>query len=214
MSRRRCAVCGQYASVNHGRTCTAVNQSAPPTPTGDYVKQVGPVSSTDPSVPNYGSLYSVFQSHSTAPMEVTETVDMVTMDATGIEFLDHSPGGEEWTNLSAMTDPLQAGNNCFAVTHAVVEHIVTQVGQPEGWDVGTVELFFEGTRGNEADGGVHWATTFTSVTGEEWVMDYTARQFDPSAPFPLVARRDAWQAWVASRIGDEFGLVLTEATAH
>lgn len=214
MPRRRCVACGQYASTSHGRTCTALNGSAPPAPAGDYAKQVIPVPSTEPSTPSYSSLYSAFQSHPTAPMEVTETVDFIAEDATVIEFPDHSPGGAEWVNLSDMTDPYLAGNNCHAATHAVLEHVVTQIGQPEEWTAGTVELVFVRTVPGDADSSVHWANTLSSVTGEEWVVDYTARQFDPAVPFPLVARREAWQGWVMERVEGEYGLTLFEAVSH
>lgn len=115
-------------------------------------------------------------------------------------------GKDGWVNLANMEDPQAARNNCYAATHAVLEHVVEKVGVSDDWRTGTVELLFAG--------GVHWANTFTGPQKEEWVVDYTARQFDSESPIPYSAPRAVWQAWVSDRIQALHGQALHEVFEH
>lgn len=214
--RRRCKACGQFASLGH--PCPKRNKTAAPV-SGDYGLFTHKSLTSGPSLPHqqmgdYKDLYTSFQSHTFSPIEVSETADLVNADADQVYLVDYSPvgNGSTYTTLAAMKDPVNAGNNCYSVVDAVDRHIVEQVGIPEGWDPGKVELTFrDETTGEE---GVHWANTLISHTGEEWVIDYTARQFDAKAAFPLVARRAAWQTWVSDRVRDQFNLRLAQAALY
>lgn len=42
-----------------------------------------------------------------------------------------------------------------------------------------------------ADDNTHWALTL-DIGEEQYILDYTARQFDHNADFPVVARKDKW----------------------
>jgi hypothetical protein len=152
------------------------------------------------------------------PHEIIELTEYIEEDLEKIEFFNHaSPTQsadanrkEEWLNLAQLTtNPAQAKNNCFAATSAVSQHIHEKVGLSLGWSNSEVELYFEHPS-IKKNNGVHWANIIEKTdTREKWVLDYTAVQFDNSAPFPLIAKYDEWKKWVSSSIKNTYGQDLT-----
>lgn len=61
-----------------------------------------------------------------------------------------------------------------------------------GWANSIVTLKFEGPGGPSRIA----ANVFFAPEGEEWVIDYTARQWDARATFPLIQPRALWEAWI------------------
>lgn len=140
------------------------------------------------------------------PLEVRETLDYIETDMDMIEFENNSSNNDtDWVTITDMKDHNKAGNNCFAVTSALSTHIVEQVGLPQGWSNYEIELYYTGSNKKSGDG-VHWANILKNEeTGEEWIIDYTARQFDPHAPFPLVSHRQEWRHWISTVIRNKYG---------
>jgi len=63
----------------------------------------------------------------------------------------------------------------------------------DGWIDSILTIAFEGPVRRE----VVCGNIFISPEeGSEWIIDYSARQWDPRAPFPLVQPRALWEAWV------------------
>ncbi|MGV8846097.1 hypothetical protein [Tessaracoccus sp.] len=121
-------------------------------------------------------------------------------------LFDEDEGEEQdWIRLGAMASPEYANNNCYGATHAVDELIVTQVGQEPGVGYGTVEL--------EWETGVHWANTLT-CDRTAWVVDYTARQFNPALPFPYVAPLASWKDVIDGYVAAQYGAPASQTHLH
>ena len=133
-------------------------------------------------------------------------------DFMGEEFLNCSLAFEEadeygdgdWTCLADMAHWEFAGNNCETATEHVLELIVTKIGQDPGVAHGTAQLDWEPD--------MHFANTVT-VDGATWVVDYTARQFDKTLPFPYVAALTDWKQVIDAASHAEHGTRPT-STLH
>lgn len=107
--------------------------------------------------------------------------------------------------LAEMADPDIAGNNCFAASSAIWADLESDPDLEEsGWTPLMIEL---GTKNPESakDSGVHWAVLMKDRYGREIILDYTARQFDPDLPFPLVAPVDEWRGTILDRVRAKHG---------
>ena len=63
----------------------------------------------------------------------------------------------------------------------------------EGWTNSILTVAFEGPVGRD----VVCGNIFISPDdGSEWIVDYSARQWDERTPFPLVQPRALWEAWI------------------
>lgn len=149
------------------------------------------------------------------PKEIRETLDYLEIDMNVIEFENNSSNHDaDWVTIADMSDHKKAGNNCFAATSAISIHLVERVGLPEHWTNYEIELYYTGS-GKQSGDGVHWANILKNEqTGEEWIMDYTARQFDENAPFPLIARRQEWRHWISSIIRNRYGGELQDEKTY
>lgn len=97
-----------------------------------------------------------------------------------------------YVNLKDMVHGSIAKGNCWAMTKEIVERVdksafddaewIEEINIETSWGMGHTALFV-GTK----DGG--------------YVVDYTARQFDESLPFPFIASPDEWK----NRLGDIHG---------
>lgn len=97
-----------------------------------------------------------------------------------LEILDHSPAGRDTVRLGELGDPNLAAGNCWAATAEIIE----QVGASEFEAEWLEEITIRRTR----LGGQHVAI-LTGDRDGRYVIDYTARQFQPDLPFPFVAGR-------------------------
>lgn len=180
--------------------------AAPPTP--------APAGAEAPEAPSGGATEthraykSLLNPHPAAfsgapPDEITELVDGLAFSPEEVWFPNHnSTSDEEWLNLQQLADePSLARNNCHSVTFEVHREIAENVGHPHPH--GTAELVFES--------GVHWANIAEDAECRRWAVDYTARQFDPTLPCPLVEPADRWQTRVETAIREQYGDVLQES---
>lgn len=133
----------------------------------------------------------------TTTARTADLVSYVLDEADHIEFLDHSPTGGQWATLTDMRQPARAGNNCWAATHALIEHLIEQIGLDPDQDIAAVELTYSA--------GVHWAPVLRYATGEQVILDFTARQFDPATTFPLTASLEDWKQQVDTWVHDLHG---------
>lgn len=143
--------------------------------------------------------------------DLVGVLDDIADSAAQIEFPDHSgiseydDGDEPWATLADLYAPLVASQNCHAATPALIEALVDQIGLPPGMHVDAVRLTWMAEAGSPQ----HWALTLDSAETGTWVLDYTARQFDPALPFPLVAPLAEWQATITAAAAREFGWAAT-----
>ena len=118
------------------------------------------------------------------PQSVQRIVDEFGDFLHEIEFLDHSDLARDGcATMDQLADPKWAQGNCNAASWALAESLFMD----EEFDVKTICLKFAK---NE-----HWANV-VQVDGQNWVFDYTARQFDASATFPLVMPVEQWRAYI------------------
>lgn len=89
--------------------------------------------------------------------------------------------------VADMADPVHASNNCWAASAAVLE---SGVFGPDARIIGLECPAFH-----------HYAVAVTARDGAETVIDYTARQLDRTADFPLVTDRWSWQLFCETQVG-------------
>lgn len=111
------------------------------------------------------------------------------LDACGNEVVN------DISTINDMADPERAHNNCgFAserAIYALQEHVFLQ----------GLSLTYTGI---QTPAGNHYAV-LVSEEGkpqeESVIIDFTARQFDASLPFPLIMDCWEWQQWTEAKIG-------------
>lgn len=115
-----------------------------------------------------------------------------------IEFVNHNHHHEEEyaTLTDLINDPKKFNNNCGPVSWSVSEYLE---GSAEGYAVSTITLQY-----NE---GAHVAVLFTDSSGNEYVVDYTARQYWVKLPLPLISTRKTWE-----RVIDNYVSILYRDT--
>lgn len=97
---------------------------------------------------------------------------------------------ELWT-VADMEDGVKASNNCWDASEAVLERHLSDFQ-------GCMEQAF--ISGIQTPAGNHYAILCVQGS-DEVIIDYTARQFDTDAPYPLIMDAWEWQDWVEGRIG-------------
>lgn len=134
-----------------------------------------------------GSFNEVFD-EDYRPIVPEQILDLAyeTMDYTDeIEIPNHfNDSEEEYITLTDMLkNPKLFSNNCGPTTWAVIENMRGSV--PDGYKVEDYTL--------EYKQGVHVAVLVTEDSGEQYVIDYTARQYNDRLPCPLVEPRERWE---------------------
>lgn len=114
-----------------------------------------------------------------------------------LEILDHSPARRETVTLAEMSDPGLALGNCWAATNELIEEAGASAFDAEWVDEITLK--------RRRLGGHHVALLVADRDGT-YVVDYTARQFNPDLPFPLVAGIKDWMATVEQASGTRWEL--------
>lgn len=145
---------------------------------------------------------------STAPTVIPERVAFIADDllagADSLWFRDHSydPDDDhgdddpEWepelVHLGLMDDPAAASNNCYIASSVALDAIYDI--DPDT-SPGLANLSFATDEGASP---VHYANTVTDPdTDQMWVIDFTARQYDPDVAFPLVVPVEEWHARIS-----------------
>lgn len=127
---------------------------------------------------------------------------IVVVDASALAADPHDVAVPGPVTLADLSDPHRAAGNCLPATTAVTEHLRDLTDAT----LGTAEAWFDS--GHSRPG--HVATTLALTDGDVWVVDFTARQFDPTCPVPLVVPVGDWvtlltgwaDAWGWRLIGD------------
>jgi len=108
-----------------------------------------------------------------------------------IEVLNHYHEGKEYLSLTDMLQNTKMfTNNCGPITWAVMENL--NADMPEGYRVEDYIL--------EYRQGVHVACLITDENGEQYVLDYTAKQYDSRLPCPLVEPKERWEAIIDKQV--------------
>jgi hypothetical protein len=123
----------------------------------------------------------------TPPETIADLSVDIESEANTIEFPNHNAAsGEDWLTLEELieNDNLYE-NNCDAVSGEIYNYLEEMASHyPEISKIDLVQLNY--------NKGAHVAVTAT-IDESEWVLDYTAKQFDSSLPVPLLVPRQEWE---------------------
>lgn len=144
------------------------------------------------------------------PRSVQEVIDNIVLYAEEIEFPDNGASAvdDEYVTLSEMEDGDRAGNNCFSASNEVARALVEQIGLEPDQECKVVQLEFS----NNGTSSVHVANLLQQGEGEGWVLDFTARQFDPEVEWPLAMPLEQWEGWIAEQVRVQYGDALEETS--
>lgn len=148
---------------------------------------------------------------STPPEVVCAIVRDAVEYATEIEFPNHGemperPAAENpvddwdehWLTLDYTADPRLARNNCDAASSAVLADIAqpSVAGTTAEADLIDIRWHHEAEEPTAAaiNVSIHVAVVVRDPGEPAWVVDFTARQFDPGLPWPYIATEDEWRA--------------------
>ena len=127
----------------------------------------------------------------TPPSRVAELVLHLNASVMDTEIENLSYVGGDTVKIGDLSDPYFADNNCYTATEAV-NVVAAAQGWTEGEDLGVAEVVLDAT------GNSHCATCVTA-DGQDWVVDYTLRQYERGADFPTVCTRAEW----GHRLGED-----------
>lgn len=130
--------------------------------------------------------------------EVKSNIAAIVDDAADLDVANHAAVGPEWVKVSDMADPSIARNNCWATSNEIYENVELEAYG----DIDEVDIV-----GVEATGCTHYAV-YVANAEEAVVIDFTARQFSPDAPFPFILPVDKWHAYMNHVTGRELELVV------
>lgn len=130
--------------------------------------------------------------------DIKANVEFIVEDASDLAVANHAAVGAEWVTVADMADPAIARNNCWAASNEVYENVELEAyAQIDELDI----------VGVEATGCTHYAV-YMANADEAVVLDFTARQFSPDAPFPFILPVDKWHAYMEHVTGRKMELVL------
>jgi hypothetical protein len=139
------------------------------------------------------------------PRQPQDTVEdrMLSDLGTIINVQDH--GGRGTVYLKDMEDPEIASGNCWKITSEAIEmmdfHEYGLSGSPD----------FANAQGSAEKDGInieHYAVFLSGPS--ETVVDFTIRQFDHEAPFPLITNFSDWSERMRSHLGPNVELSVGE----
>lgn len=130
--------------------------------------------------------------------EIKMQLEEIYADSADLDVANHSRKGGEWVKISDMADPEIARNNCWAASNEIYENFDLSAY------VALEEIDIIGV---EAAGCTHYAV-YLADGEESVVLDFTARQFSPDAPFPFVLPVANWHAYMNHVTGRELSLVI------
>lgn len=123
--------------------------------------------------------------------DIRSNLDYIMEDVENIEVANHSAVGGEWVTIADMADADIARNNCWAASNEIYENLEVE----EYANIAEVDIV-----GVVAEGVSHYAV-YLANEEEEVVLDFTARQFDPTAPFPYVVPLNVWHGYLEHMTG-------------
>jgi hypothetical protein len=125
--------------------------------------------------------------HSTLP-KIVEECDK-------LPFFSIEPDGSKKSfTLEDVMDPTEGLNKCAFTSQMITDSVDFSSLTPGA------EAVFTGI---QSPAGNHYAVLLREIgdTGDGVILDFTARQFDPAADFPLVMNCWDWQMWTESHLG-------------
>lgn len=130
--------------------------------------------------------------------KIADLAQEIISAAPSISFSDE--GGrysEEFVSLDRMSEMRYAISNCAAASFAVIESYQT-TNNP----LDLIGVYYDLNENGTAALGMraHWAV----VVDGQWVMDFTARQFDKSESYPLVCTVDEWKEKIDGHVSRLF----------
>ena len=141
--------------------------------------------------------------HEAAKMRLLEDVRMsaerVTDDFSDLDIPNHANTGEDFLTLKDMADPILSRNNCWAVSSELIERV-------DPSDFGADELNMVSLKCKDE----YHAAILLSVEGHDFVVDYTARQFEASLGFPYIAPLSQWEQRISPLMGEEITMFVGE----
>lgn len=105
----------------------------------------------------------------------------------------------ETFRLQDVMDPATARNRCSRVAEVIIDSLDFSSLSP-----GLTAKF----TGIQSPGGNHYAVLLSQEGEPEEnsvILDFTARQYDPEASFPLIMDCWEWQVWTESKLGRQGG---------
>lgn len=119
-----------------------------------------------------------------APEELTELAYSFMDYTEEIEVTNHNKTGPEMVTLMDMLENNKLfNNNCGPVTWAILNDLENESISGYSFTEHVVQY----------KEGVHVAVLATSEEGEEYVIDFTAKQYYNRLPCPLVEKRENWE---------------------
>lgn len=123
------------------------------------------------------------------PPRQLEAAQHVLTEYAELEIMNHSAVDRQCVQLDELGDPDLARGNCWAATSELIENVGAAEFDAEWLD----EITLTGH-------GQHVAILVAHRDGLH-VIDYTARQFSPELPFPLIADVESWKRIVEESSG-------------
>lgn len=106
-----------------------------------------------------------------------------------------SPTTRPYVNLKDMVDGDVARGNCWAMTNELIEIVDTSAFDGAEW-LDEISI--------ETSWGLNHTALFVGTEDGGYVVDYTARQFDKSLPFPFIASSVEWKNQLSEIYGFPF----------
>lgn len=130
--------------------------------------------------------------------QVAAGADYVMSEFNELQIMNQNPDvGGQFIMLQDLKEPSVARQNSWAVTSELLESTTSG-------DFGVDELTMVNL---ESPSHTHTAL-YAVKDGESLVIDFTARQFDSQAAFPMVAKPSEWRRFVNSKTGSKAKVVV------
>lgn len=126
---------------------------------------------------------------------IQSTLPKIVEECGKLPFFSIEPDGSKAPfDLTTVQDPAEALNKCGFTSRTIADSI----------DFGSLTPGAEAVfTGIQSPAGNHYAVLLREIgdTSDGVIIDFTARQFDPKADFPLVMNCWEWQVWTESHLG-------------
>jgi hypothetical protein len=133
----------------------------------------------------------------TLRLQISKCASDVFEENDDLVILRHGSVSQAPLTFADMADGTKAVGNCWSLTTDLIERIhPSELG---GEEIDMVSLKTEKE---------YHTAVMIMANEKEWVVDYTARQFDPQLPFPYVAPISDWEKKISGFMGNEAVLFI------
>ena len=121
--------------------------------------------------------------------QMRESIDFILIDLEGSEFANQNlQVSKPMLGIADLADGELAANNCYdASKHVINSGALSHLDDIEKTSIITV---------SDGDSEYHSAIYLKDKNGNEMVLDFTARQFDPGAQFPVAVTLGDWESFM------------------